>query len=79
MKAGDMKLLKKFLGDVEQMIDTLTPVRDGWQDAYDVKSEKWQESDKGEKLQERINSLSSALDNLESAKDDLGEAAQEDE
>jgi hypothetical protein len=79
MKAGDMKLLKKYIGDVEQMIDTLTPVRDGWQDAFDAKTERWQESDKGEKLQERINSLGSVLDNLESVKTDLEDTAQEDE
>jgi hypothetical protein len=79
VKASEKTFLNKSVGDVEQMIDTLTPLRDSWLEAFDGRSEKWQESDKGEKQRERIEALDASLDTLEALKDNLATAVQEDE
>ena len=79
MKPAYKKLLDKAFGEVEQMIDLLTPIKDDWEDAYGAKSEKYQESDRGQRQQERIDALTNVLDSLESLKDDLQTATQEDE
>jgi hypothetical protein len=44
MKVAEKKLIDKAFSDVEQMIDSLTRIKDDWEDSYSGKSDKWQES-----------------------------------
>jgi hypothetical protein len=79
VKVADRFFINKSIGDVEEMTSKLTSIRDSWQEAFDARSDTWQESDKGEQAQAAIDSLSSALDNLESSKDDLTAVVEQEE
>jgi hypothetical protein len=79
MKVAEKKILNAAFAEVEQMIDSLTRIKDDWEESIDGKSDKWRESEKGERQQERIDALTNVLDSLETIKDDLQTATQEDE
>lgn len=51
-------------GDVESLLQDI-------QTAYDDKSEKWQQGDAGNSLQEQIDNLGEAMDDLDGAMDKL--------
>lgn len=76
MKKTDVKLVAAIIGDLEEKIAKLTDLRDDAQNQYDNKSEKWQESEKGEQAMEQIDYLTNACDGLESVKDDLENSMQ---
>jgi hypothetical protein len=69
-------MVAAMISDLEDKIAKLTDLRDAAQEQYDNKSDKWHESEKGEQAQEQIDYLTSICDNLESAKDDLENAMQ---
>jgi hypothetical protein len=78
MKATEKKAINKAIADIEQMIETLTTIRDEWEDSFGSRSDKWQESDKGEAARSAIDYLTNALDSMESTKDDLSNVMSED-
>jgi hypothetical protein len=77
MKTTDIKMLNASIAEAEAIIEKITRLRDTLQEQYDNKSEKWQESEKGEAANTAIEELTGALDNLESAKDSLGNVVSE--
>lgn len=77
MKQAQVKKLKAMIGRLQEMQSEFETIKDEVQEAYDAKSEKWQESEKGEKAQDElsefenidIESLIDALDGLASQYD----------
>lgn len=63
-----------MISKLEDLIDQLSIQRDDLQEKFDNRSEKWQESDKGEEMQTDISTLDDVISSLESAKDDLQNA-----
>lgn len=74
MKKSNVNKLQKILDNLEEYKDTLSEVLEAEQEIFDNKSEKWQESDKGEHAQNALYELEKALTSLESFYDELTNA-----
>ena len=61
---------------LEALMVTVETIRDEEQEAYDNLPDSLQDGTRGERMTEAIDSLESALDNLNDANDALEEAAQ---
>lgn len=59
-----MLRLEEIYGELNECQSQLESDRDEMQEAFDSKSERWQESDKGSEAQEVLNYLDSAVDEL---------------
>ena len=85
MKAQHEKILRDVINTIfeckekiEQLREDVSLIREEIQESFDSKTEKWQESDTGEKVQDEINALDyihshldNSYDSIESASDDL--------
>ena len=74
-----VKKIKTIYSNLEQIQSDLQAILETYQDTLDQKSAKWQESEKGEVLSNRINYLESALFNLDGLMSDLDEAISEED
>lgn len=74
-----VKKIKSMYAKLEQIQVDLNAIRDAYSDAFDRKSAKWQESEKGEVLSSRINWIESALTDLDSLMSNLDEASYEED
>jgi hypothetical protein len=67
------KVAAAAFSDLEGVKAKLEEARDELSEAMDGKSEKWLESEKGEKTQAELDALESAIDSIESAMGSLDE------
>jgi uncharacterized protein YukE len=70
--------IRKFMDQIEALKTDVETLRDGTQDKYDGKSDRWRDSDAGQKIEALISTLEDCANNLESAGDDLGNVELED-
>jgi len=73
MNATVRKKIKNIINVLENYRDELTKISDEEQDAFDNRSENFQDSDKGQKCQELIDSLDNTYSELESVIEQLEE------
>lgn len=73
MKKAQVKKLKEMIATMQGLLSEFETIRDEVQEAYDAKSDRWKESEKGEKAQEEISNLE-AVD-IEGTIDALSEVA----
>ena len=69
------KQLEGVAGQIEVQRVLLEELRDEEQDAFDNMPESMQQAEKGQKMEEAISSIDSALDSLEQAASDVQEGA----
>jgi len=74
-----VKKIKAIYSNIEQIQSDLKAILEPYQDILDRKSAKWQESEKGEVLTNRISYLESALVDLDSLMANLDEASSEED
>jgi hypothetical protein len=74
-----VKKIKAIYSKLEQIQSDLQAINETYQDAFDRKSAKWQESEKGEILSNRISYLDSALADIDSLMGNLDEASFEED
>lgn len=67
--------VSKIVSELEELAGRLSDLRDAEQEKFDNLPEGLQGSDRGEKLQEGIDTLTGAVDELESQASNLGELA----
>ncbi len=60
--------------DGEELVKPLTDVLEDEQEAFDAKSDKWKEGEKGEEAQGALNDMQAAIDALEQATQYVSEA-----
>jgi hypothetical protein len=70
--------IRKFMDQIEALKTDVETLRDGTQEKYDNKSDRWRDSDAGQKIEALISVLEDCANNLESAGDDLGSIELED-
>ena len=71
MKKTQLKELSAASDDLANAKAKISAVKDELEDEFSSKSEKWQESDKGEEFQEVINALDDLYGEIESAEENL--------
>ena len=71
MKKAQLKVLKQQANHIFDALSTLQEVLEDAREKYDSRSEKWQESEAGEKLQAAIDYLESVTSELESNHDTI--------
>jgi hypothetical protein len=74
-----VKKINAVYSNLEQIQSDLKAILETYQDTLDRKSAKWQESEKGEVLTNRIGYLESALVDLDSLMANLDEASSEED
>lgn len=74
-----VKKIKSIYSNLEQIQSDLKAILETYQDTLDRKSAKWQESEKGEVITNRIASLENALTDLDSLLANLDEASSEED
>ena len=74
-----VKKIKTIYSNLEQIQSDLNVILEKYQDTLDRKSAKWQESEKGEVLTNRIGYLESALVDLDGLMSNLDEASSEED
>jgi hypothetical protein len=74
-----VKKINALYSNLEQIQSDLKAVLEKYQDTLDRKSAKWQESEKGEVLTNRIGYLESALVDLDGLMSNLDEASSEED
>jgi len=74
-----VKKIKAIYSNLEQIQSDLNVILEKYQDILDRKSAKWQESEKGEVLSNRISYLESALVDLDGLMSNLDEASSEED
>jgi len=77
MTKDQEKLINELVDRIYDVLVGLEAVQSEEQDYYDSRSEKWQDSDKGQELETRIEQLQSAYDDLENAKGTLESLTEE--
>lgn len=65
--AGILKNLEKAKSDLEDLLETNQEFESSKQDSFDDKSEKWQNSDKGNEAQELLYDLANEIQTIEDA------------
>jgi hypothetical protein len=74
-----VKKIKSIYSNLEQIQSDLKAILETYQDTLDRKSAKWQESEKGEVITNRIGYLESALVDLDGLMRNLDEASSEED
>jgi hypothetical protein len=74
-----VKKINALYSNLEQIQSDLKSILETYQDTLDRKSAKWQESEKGEVLTNRIGYLESALVDLDGLMSNLDEASSEED
>lgn len=74
-----VKKINALYSNLEQIQSDLKSILETYQDTLDRKSAKWQESEKGEVLTNRIGYLENALTDLDSLLANLDEASYEED
>jgi hypothetical protein len=74
-----VKKINALYSNLEQIQSDLKAILEKYQDTLDRKSAKWQESEKGEVLTNRISYLESALVDLDGLMSNLDEASSEED
>ena len=77
MKAINRKALgiaKESLGDIRSLIEE---IQQDEQERFDSRSEKWQESDKGQEAQAALDALADIVNTLQDAEDNLEDLLRE--
>jgi hypothetical protein len=74
-----VKKIKAIFAKLEDLQSQINDVHATYQDTFDKKSARWQESEKGEVLYNRINYLESALTDIDSLMANLDEASTEED
>lgn len=72
MNATQKKKIAKALGNIQEAQELLNEVLGDIQEVYDNKSERFQESEKGEEMSNDISTLEDAINNADYAIDSLG-------
>ena len=67
------KKIQKILGKLEEIHKELEILQEEMQDTYDNRSERWQESEKGEEYMEQIDALEDAASSVRDAIDYLSD------
>ena len=70
-----VKKIKAIFATLEDLQSQINDIHATYQDAFDKKSARWQESEKGEVLSSRISYLESALSDIDSLMANLDEAS----
>jgi len=70
-----VKKIKAVYSKLEDLQSQLNDIHASYQDTFDKKSARWQESEKGEVLSNRISYLESALADMDSLMLNLDEAS----
>lgn len=65
------QLIQAALDHISSARDILQPQLEASEATFESRSEKWQESEKGEELQSKIESLTDIINDLENAYDNL--------
>jgi chromosome segregation ATPase len=76
MNQANIKFITKQAEQLRSILEHLQLKQEDLQETFDSASEKWQESERGEKWQEELSSLEDAINNLEAALTSLEEIAQ---
>lgn len=71
MKKGLLKRIKAIADKLSELQSELTAIKDDAQDYFDSRSEKWQESEKGETAQEEIERIEEFADEIENINIDI--------
>lgn len=71
MNKAQQKLVDNAETCLAEAIAELETVRDQLQEAFDEKSEKWQEGEAGEEMQQKIAQMEEAIEAITEAKDNL--------
>lgn len=74
-----VKKIKAIFAKLEDLQSQLNDIHAVYQDTFDKKSVRWQESEKGEVLSNRISYLESALTDIDSLMANLDEASTEED
>lgn len=74
MTKADQKELLKIIDVIDVCYQSVKVILDNEEDAYNSRSERWQESENGERASDIIDNLSDAIDSLDSAHDFISEA-----
>lgn len=74
MNKTTLKRLDKIRSDIEDFKIELEAVKDSEQDVFDSKGERAQESEKGQKQQDLISELESAIESMETVVENLANA-----
>lgn len=72
MNKSDLKMLAAILAQIEEAKETVETIRDAARETFDNRSEKWQESDKGQEASEECDRLDALCDALDSAVSEFG-------
>jgi hypothetical protein len=65
MNKTNQKELATLIGTLEEAVAAIQAIHDDEQEAFDDKSEKWQESEKGEEASEALDTIQAQVDALE--------------
>jgi chromosome segregation ATPase len=76
MNKGNINFITKQAEQLRSVLEHLQLKHEDLQEHFDSGSEKWQESEKGEKWQEWLSTLEDAINNLEASLTSLEEIAQ---
>ena len=74
MTIANQKELRKIIDVIDMCYKSVKVILDDEEDTYNGRSERWQESENGEKASDIIDNLSDAIDSLVSANDFISEA-----
>jgi hypothetical protein len=74
-----VKKIKAIFSKLEDLQSQLNDIHAVYQDTFDKKSARWQESEKGEVLSSRISYLESALVDIDSLMANLDESSTEED
>jgi chromosome segregation ATPase len=75
MNQANIKFVTKQAEQLSSILDNLKLKHEDLQETFDSASEKWQESEKGEKWQMDLSNLEDAINNLEASLNNLDEIA----
>lgn len=77
MNATQKKELKRIYGELETLQEAAQALATELRDAFDEKSEKWRESDKGQEADREADAAQSLVDDIERAKDAVSDHVSE--
>ena len=64
-------MTKKEITKIDKLIDALQDKHEKMDHTFWERSDAWQDSEKGEEFQEKMDAIETAIDDLEMIKDDL--------
>lgn len=77
MNAGQKKELRRIYGELETLQESAQTLATELREAFDEKSEKWRESDKGQEFEREADAVASLVDDIERAKDAVSDHVSE--